>query len=390
MLHSCESTRSRRRRDDGQELSDLIGSVYDAALDGTLWRPALARAAAFIGGPSAALFSKGAAGAGEVYHIHGDDPHYTALYFQRFVRLDPATTGHFFAEVEEPVSTGDLMPYDEFLQTDFYKEWVRPQGYVDFIAAALDKSPETTAMFGVFRHERDGLADAGARRRMRLVVPHIRRAVLVSRAIDLKAAEAATFADTLDRISAGVCFVAADGRIIHANEPGAALLGAGEGLATVGGRLVARDAAVDRALRAAFAAAEQGDLALGGQGVALAQVSPDGSRRLLLHVLPLTRGTRRVAGVPYAAVAAVFIRRVGLELPAPQEVIARTFGLTPTELRVLLAVVEVGGVPDVAVTLGIAETTVKTHLARLFSKTGTGRQAELVKLVAGFMSPLQP
>ena len=40
-------------------------------------------------------------------------------------------------------------------------------------------------------------------------------------------------------------------------------------------------------------------------------------------------------------------------------------------LQVLLAVVEVGGVPDVALALGIAETTVKFHLRQLFSNLGT-------------------
>jgi DNA-binding CsgD family transcriptional regulator len=44
-------------------------------------------------------------------------------------------------------------------------------------------------------------------------------------------------------------------------------------------------------------------------------------------------------------------------------------------------------VPEVAEALGIAETTMKTHLGRLYEKTGTHRQADLVKLVAGFSSP---
>jgi len=38
--------------------------------------------------------------------------------------------------------------------------------------------------------------------------------------------------------------------------------------------------------------------------------------------------------------------------------------------------------------LGVADTTVKTHLRRLFEKTGTNRQADLVKLVAGYSMPL--
>jgi len=54
----------------------------------------------------------------------------------------------------------------------------------------------------------------------------------------------------------------------------------------------------------------------------------------------------------------------------------------------LQAVVEVGGSRDVAVSPGLADNTMKTHLSRLFAKTRTNRQAELVKLVAGFATPL--
>jgi hypothetical protein len=57
-------------------------------------------------------------------------------------------------------------------------------------------------------------------------------------------------------------------------------------------------------------------------------------------------------------------------------------------MRVFLSIVEVGGVPESADKLGIAETTVKTHLKRVYSKTGAGRQADLSKLAAGFSFPL--
>ena len=82
----------------------------------------------------------------------------------------------------------------------------------------------------------------------------------------------------------------------------------------------------------------------------------------------------------------MFVRKA--ELGSPLEVVAQTYKLTPTELRVLLAIVEVGGVPETAAALGVAETTVKTHLYRLFDKAGVSRQADLVKLVAGFSNPL--
>ncbi|MGA8316809.1 MAG: helix-turn-helix transcriptional regulator, partial [Bradyrhizobium sp.] len=60
------------------------------------------------------------------------------------------------------------------------------------------------------------------------------------------------------------------------------------------------------------------------------------------------------------------------------------YQLTKTELRVLLALMELGGGPQIAEALGIGTGTVKTHLRNLFQKTGVKHQADLVKLVAGF------
>ena len=54
-----------------------------------------------------------------------------------------------------------------------------------------------------------------------------------------------------------------------------------------------------------------------------------------------------------------------------------------------LAIVEVGGVPETSLALGIGQSTVKTHLGHLYAKTGTHRQSDLVKLVAGFSNPLR-
>jgi DNA-binding CsgD family transcriptional regulator len=105
-------------------------------------------------------------------------------------------------------------------------------------------------------------------------------------------------------------------------------------------------------------------------------------------VLPLSQQTRARAGLGGKTVAAVFVRKAGLEAASPAEVISKAFGLTPAELRVLLAIVDVGGAPEVAAVLGVAESTVNTHLGRLFQKTGATRQADLVKLVAGFATPL--
>jgi DNA-binding CsgD family transcriptional regulator len=372
-----------------ERIQSLIGDVYDAAVDPTRWTGALEKARDFVGGSCATLFSKDASSkTGMVFYSGGDvDPHYTRLYFEKYVKYDPLTTGHVLAEIDQPICTADIMPYEEFYATRIYKEWVQPQGFVDFVSATLDKSATGAAMFGVFRREEHGLVDDDTLWRARQIVPHIRRAVLIGRVIERKTAESATFADTFDGLSAATFFVDAAGRIVHANASANILLAEGSPLRAPNGRLAAADAATAQSLSDIFAAAGEGDAAVGIKGIAVPMTGRD-DECYTAHVLPLTSGTRRRAGTSYAAVAAVFVRKAAVEAPSLPETIAHHFSLTPSELRVLLAVVEVGGIAETADALGIGEATVKTHLHRVFGKTGTNRQADLVKLVAGFSSPL--
>ena len=370
-------------------LSAVIGEVYDAVLNPELWPSVLRQAAEFIGGSAAALYSKDAASKhGTVYFDDGGvTPHYRQLYFDKYIKLDPSTTAQYLAKVGEPFGTGDVMSYDEFLRSRFYREWVKPQQLVDCINAVLEKSATSIAVFGVFRHARHGVVDDKARRRMSLIVPHVRRAVLIGRVMDLQKAEAATFADTLDGIAAGMFLVEESARVVHVNAAGQALLAAGTMLRVAGDRLTAVNAQADQTLLDIFMAAGSGDAAIGSKGIAVPLSGCD-SEPYVAHVLPLTSGARRRGGTAYAAVAAVFVHKAALKTPSPPEVIAKTYALTASELRVLLAIVSVGGAPETAEALGIAETTVKFHLRRLFEKTGARRQADLVKLVAGFANPL--
>jgi DNA-binding CsgD family transcriptional regulator len=374
---------------ESEQLSALIGEIYDAALDPTLWPRVLADSARFVDGFSGALLFKDATKRdGNLYYESGGiDPHYRQLYFDTYVKLDPSTTSHVLAEIGEPLATADFMSYDEFLQTRFYKEWGRPQQLVDFVSAVLEKSATGAALFGVFRHERNGPADEEMRRRMRLIIPHIRRAALIGRVIDLKTAEADSLADSVDGISAGMFMVDASARIVHANASGHAMLAQGSLLRAVGGKLAPHDASAEQGLTEVCAMAGGGDAAVGVKGIAIPLKGRDGVRHVA-HVLPLTSGARRRAGSTYAAAAAVFVRKAALDSPPPHETIAKLYKLTPTELRVLLAIVQVGGVPEVAEALGVAESTVKTHLMRLYLKTGSNRQADLVKLVAAYANPL--
>jgi len=117
---------------------------------------------------------------GNVVHGFGLDPYYTQLYFDEYGKVDPVAAGDAFGEIEEPGAIGDFIPYDRYLETPFLPGMARPQGLVDFVSCVLDKSATNALFFGVSRHERDGLVDDETRGRMRLVAPHVRRALSIA------------------------------------------------------------------------------------------------------------------------------------------------------------------------------------------------------------------
>jgi DNA-binding NarL/FixJ family response regulator len=374
---------------EADQVSELIGNIYDASIDPSLWPRVLEQTCGYVQGIAAVLVAhKASAGTGEFYFSWGDDPAYTDSYNQTFSKLNPLVVPMFAQSTPgDIVAVGDLIPYDEYFASRFYKEWAAPQGYLDAIHLILEKSATAFASVSVARHERHGLVDDHARRRMRLLAPHFQRAVAIGKVIDLHSAEATTLADTLDGMVAGMFLVDAHAHIVHANASGHQLLRDGKVLEGPAGRLAAVDRQADQMLREVFAAAHEGDAAIGGKGIAI-PLTVNGGDRWIAHVLPLSAGNRRQATNSPGAAAAVFVSRATLDLPSPLQTLATLYKLTPAELRVLMAIVEVGGVPEVAPMLGISETTVKTHLQRIFDKTGSSRQADLIKLVAGYMSPL--
>src|SRR5258705_6097156 len=99
-------------------------------------------------------------------------------------------------------------------------------------------------------------------------------------------------------------------------------------------------------------------------------------------MLRLNMGARREAGLAYNAVAALFIRKASLEPFSPPEVIGEMYKLTPSELRVLLAIVDIGGVPAVAAGLGRASAPIQDYPRRPLCKTSACSPARPVETVA--------
>jgi DNA-binding CsgD family transcriptional regulator len=376
---------------EADELSRVIGDVYDASLDPALWPDAIASVCAYLGAASASLHSQDSISrATDALFWWGREssaPHFFKTYREKYGKLNPIFPGVVFFDVERSVAVPDVLSCEEFVQTRFFREWLAPQGLTDGLFSNLEKGATSCALFTAMRHSGQGQVDERMRHRFELITPHVRRAMLIGKVIDLHRVEAATLADTLDELASAMFIVDSSARIIHANVSAHRMLTEASVLRAANGRIAALDHEGGHHLLDVFTAAEAGDAAVGRRGIAVPLMARTGER-YVAHVLPLTSGARRKAGISYAATAAVFVRKAALDLPSPPEAIADEFKLTPAEIRVLFAIVEIGGVPEVAPVLGVAEQTIKTHLHRIYEKTETKRQADLVKLVASYAARL--
>jgi DNA-binding CsgD family transcriptional regulator len=370
-----------------QRLSELVSAIYDTVLDRSLWPAVMKMSAEFVGGSAASVYSKNSAtGRGSVYYKYGVEPYYEHLYFSKLVRQDPTTAGHCLANIGQVVALGDIVLRREYEESRFHEEWAKPQGLVDCLSSPLDKSAGGTALFGVFRHKDNGVIDDLARRRGAAITSHIRRAVLIGNVLEKKTTETAAFMQSLNGLATAVFLVEKNCRIVFANESGQAMLEDGRVLCVRNDALATADSRP--ALSDVIAFASGGDAALGARGIALPLCAPS-ETPWLAHVLPLTSSARQDTGTNFGAVAAVFVHRTTIETLSSIESVSKLYGLTPGEMRVLSAVSDIGGISAVADAIGISQATVKTHLQRLFAKTGTNRQADLIKLVATHAGPLR-
>ena len=365
-------------------LSELIGLVYDAALDPSLWPRALEQACRFVGGSSGNLFWHDAATEqSAVLHLFNDEPHYTKLYFEKYLPLNPCFPAAAFCEAGLVYGSTDLVPFNEMVETRFYDEWMRPQGIIDLVAANLEKGATSSSIIAVRMHEEDGLVDEDNRRRLALIVPHFQRAVSIGRLFDQSRAVQAVLTQTLDNVSAAVFLVGSNCRLVFTNAPGRAMLNEGTLIAERNGALIAAASEAQRKLRDALLAAENGRATAASGSVPIST----SQGRWFADVLPLTSGDRQRTGALHSAIAAVFVRKSSPASPPPLEALAKLHKLTASEIRVVDAVMKVSGVKALAELLGLTQATVKTHLHNVFRKTGTARQSELVKLIAGFEPP---
>lgn len=181
----------------------------------------------------------------------------------------------------------------------------------------------------------------------------------------------------LDLAGVAAAVVSGDGRLRAANELFTARLGDGV-IDRPGGLRFA-----DRFLQTQFADTLVA-LRAGAQVRSIAVAGAGDQPACVIHLLPLKRGARDVFG--WDGILLLLAEAANASVPNA-DLLRLLFDLTPTEARLTRHLVEGRTPAEAAAMLRITEATARTHLRRIFAKTGVRRQAELVRLLLGLGEP---
>src|SRR5690606_26082796 len=95
--------------------------------------------------------------------------------------------------LDEPLVLTWVNPSATSESNRYYMEWSRPQQLIDLVAIGLARDQQMIGKVGLGRHETAGPIRQADIDDTRLLVPHLQRAVAISRLLDLRQVTAASF-----------------------------------------------------------------------------------------------------------------------------------------------------------------------------------------------------
>jgi len=374
----------------GEQLGRLLEGLYATATAGDDWCAWLAEVSDAFRGAAAFLTLDGQrSGRPPVGFSPSVDLSVMQKYFEQFYGTDMHLAQ--MAALRLPAGSHGLRRElgaceREYLRSPYFNECLRPQGVtagesVGGILATEGGMPVANLSLFTRRRMReldeDDVADFG------LLLPHVMRARGLWLERRAAAGEAAQLQEVLDLLPSAVMLVDRRGRVARLNSAAHDMLARGDGLRAGPAGLSASDPATAARLRRLLEQAGGADALRGRAGGALLVPRPSGLRPYHLTVTPLLAA----AGSDGPLVAVFVHDPAGIAVPTPPEVFAVLYELTPAEAELAALLARGLDLRAAAERRGVTIATARSQLKLIFSKTGTRRQAELVRLLSSFAAP---
>jgi len=361
---------------------ELVDLIYRAAGDPAGWNAVLARLGQELDGT-----------AGSIHHQHSEsqesgvamawniDPADLESYMAHFSFVNPWMTRRKDLLAPGMVVTSQMLcPDEEMDRTEFCNDWLLPQKLYHGCGVTVVKDGPVGSKLSLFRPKNRGQFGDAECQLLRVLTPHLQRALELHNRVQRLEEKASAACDALDRLPQGVILLDAQQRPVFVNGAAQALLAAGDGLRLERNGLRAAVPEEHKRLAQLLAGAVATGRGQGIQSGGTCQISRDqSSSPLLMFVTPLRTGTVRIG--PTIPVAGVFLSDPDRGPRADAEITASLFGLTRAEARLSAKLASGRTLEEAAEELSVSLLTVRSQLKSIFGKTATSRQSELVRLL---------
>lgn len=366
----------------------LVGEIYDCAANPELWSDTLSRIRDHIGAAFVVVSSVDLSTL-----AHGKTPH--SVYrlspwdvewlekLDHMLHLVPNIDYFANQDIDTYHIQSEQTDEIEFQKTLFYQEWVKPQKLRDNLGITYVRRPKLNGTIAAPSPDSRPLYSVEDGQFFNRLSPHIRRSMMINEIVDRGKLALALYRSVLDTLSVAVFVVGIGRRVAFCNAAAEQLLEDGKLVAKSAGALAARrnSSALDEAMDRAA----QGHAGIGVYGIGVPLADADGNRAAA-YVLPI--GGNDLRGDLGQGYAAIFIAKRDEQQPMVIEILRTVFDLTPAEARISTLIAKGNNPIAIAEALGLSVNTVRSHLARCYSKTGAVDQVALAASVNALTPPL--
>jgi DNA-binding CsgD family transcriptional regulator len=366
-----------------QNVSDLIGSIYQGPMEETPWQSFLALLRESMAAANTTLVLRPPSDQQRgVLLTDGGSLEGIASYNESLFVLDPFVG----LQPGEVKSLLDFVSEEELLDSELYQLCMAPAGLLDSLGADMQVDGETEARLRVARSKGAQPFTDQDRELLRFIIPHLERAIRIHSRLNKIESERALYAGAVEQLAVGCIILDQKGRVLNSNDMASQLLAQKDGISTINNKLQLsspqRSAELQRLIIEVLATQQAGKPAV---VQALRAERPSGLQDLGLVIRPIARAQGADGAVPSVA---VFVSDPEQASEAPFQAITRLFGFTPTEASLAMLLANGLSLDEAAVELNISRNTARTHLRSVFAKTGVSRQPMLVRLILKSVAPL--
>jgi DNA-binding CsgD family transcriptional regulator len=369
----------------------LIDRIYAAAMDSDVWQDvADGVSEIFSRSPTLLSFVLPGETAGTHYSVGIDEP-YISSHIEHLFRDTPWSTRYMAKFVDRWGHLGEVIGHINLAQTEFYTEWLKPQGLAAAWSvghAIISDQREPIGGFTVFPREgappvtREQFAEAD------LLVPHLRRAVQVHLTVHGAQRVRLALAEAIDRLPTGLLLLDSKRRVVVQNRGAERIIAANDGFRIDRHGPSADDARENATFQKLIADAIDARVGQEIRAAGFVAISrPSRERSYAVMVTPLLAAPGK--SVMSDAVVAIFVADPSARFFAGPEALTELYQLTHSEAELVRLLATGLSLEEAADKRGVSLNTARSHLKHVFAKTDTSRQGELVRLIVSGLGQIR-